>query len=256
MMKYKYLIIGVVFIVGSTIAVSGALAKSDNSRTADNEPISPAASGPATSAPANVRARVQIKKDEIKQRIEEKRQNIEQKVEQKKLEIRQKINEKKASSSLRIDEKRRSNILKYFENMIKRFEAALNRQSDLSKRISSRLDKFAQAGKDVGAFRTKLSAINTKIDSAKSLVSDSWTKVNNLLNVADTTLKEKFADVRLVVKDLVVKVKEIHQDLVKLITEIKGAPKPEVSESPEVSPTTSLTPTPTSTPSPTPSPSE
>ena len=208
-----------------------------------------------SSSPSVTSVREEVKNrgeiTEIKQRVQEKKLEIEQRLEQKRIEIQQKAEEKRQEAKLKIDEIRRSKILKYFEQMIRRFEAAIERLSDLSGRISSRLDKFAETGKDVSSFKDQLAKIDEQIELAKLLVDESWTKAQALLNSTDVDndLQDRFGLVREVVVGLKDKTKEIHQSLIRLITDIKGAsgtPVPSLTPtpSPEATPTPSVSPSP------------
>lgn len=122
----------------------------------------------------------------------------------------------------RLEQRRRAIVVRYFEKMMLRFEAADNRLMKIADRIESRLNKFSQEkGKDVTALKAKLLDARAKINEAEDAIREAKNKLESALN--SDTPKEQFAALKSLVQDAKEKLKAAHAALVKVVAEIKGA---------------------------------
>jgi len=122
----------------------------------------------------------------------------------------------------KLEERRKQMIKKFFEKMVRRFDAAINRLKKLADRIDSRLTKFAtERGKDVTLLRTRLVEAKAKITEAEAAINAAKAGLDGALN--SETPREAFEAVKKLISDARDKIKEAHQALVKVVTEIKGA---------------------------------
>ena len=126
--------------------------------------------------------------------------------------------------------------------MMKRFEAALEREKKLGERIQSRIDKAKANGKNTAKAQAALDKAKKTWDEAKVLMDDVKSKLEGVLSAADP--KEAFKEVQTLVASVRDKIKAVHQDLVAAVTALKGiGAGEERSVSPTPIPATTTSPT-------------
>lgn len=177
--------------------------------------------------------RTQDKKQEVREKTEETRV----KVETRNQEAREKLKERTEETRKKVDETRKTRIREYWARMIARLEAAISRESKLADRIESRINKFAEAGKDVSAAREQLRIARGKIEEAKSALAAAKSRIEEVVN--SETPKTAFGEVREnLTKAVVAKIKEAHQALTEVLRVLKGLSE-RVKPTPTASPTPS-----------------
>lgn len=135
--------------------------------------------------------------------------------------LRLKLDARRDALKQKFGEARLGRIEQYAENMFKRFEAAIDRLADFSDRISARLDKAEDNGKDVTDLRAKLDGAKVSITAAETAIADAKSKL------ASTTLfavdpKKSFQDVKALLKTAQDALKKAHADLILVIRSTKG----------------------------------
>jgi len=141
----------------------------------------------------------------------------------------------------KLDEQRKKNITKFFNNMMVKMEKALLRLDKAAGKIETRLIKMKANGKDTTGLETKLSAARAEIEKVKTEITAAKGSLDTILSSG--TPKEEFFKVKETVKVIWTEIKDIHQSLVAIITEMKG-----MSGDDKVKPTKSITPKPTELP--------
>ncbi len=176
-----------------------------------------------------------------------------------KAQVAEKREIKKASIAAKLTEKRRVNVERFWQQMVRRLEAAIDRLDRLVQRIESRVDKLQESNPDVNT-----SAIESQLSEAKTKLGTAKAKLAALSEVVETALdsespKDAFGVVSTGIKDVKKLLKEVHTILVHVIGDVKGLrvgdeDLNDLSPTVKISPTISLTPTLTPTPSPIPTP--
>lgn len=134
--------------------------------------------------------------------------------------VKDKESQNKINAEQKVAQKRADKIRSYFNNMVKKIQAAISRESKLADRIESRLNKLASAGKDVSALKIKLADARTAIKDAQKYLDDAKTQMETILK--SDNMKQAFQDVKTLIKNAVEKVKLAHQKLVDIVNSMKG----------------------------------
>ncbi len=130
------------------------------------------------------------------------------------------VTPKEVQNRMRVEQKRKDTIKSYFNNMVRKIQAAINREIKLADRIESRLNKLASAGKDVVALQVKLADARIAIKDAQKYLDDAKIQMETILKSDD--VKQAFQDVKVLIKNAVEKVKLAHQKLVDVVNSMKG----------------------------------
>jgi len=125
-----------------------------------------------------------------------------------------------ATDKTNVAQKKTDTIRLYFNNMVRKIQAAINREIKLADRIESRLNKLALAGKDVADLKVKLADVRTAISDAQKYLDDAKTQMETVLK--SDNVKQAFQDVKTLIKNAVEKVKLAHQKLVDIVNSMKG----------------------------------
>jgi len=134
----------------------------------------------------------------------------------------------------KLDEMRRRNITKFFNNMMEKLAKVLLRLDKVAGKIETRLTKMKANGKDTANLETKVIAMKAEIEKVKTEIATTKSSLETILSSG--TPKEEFAKVKEATNAIWTQIKNIHQSLVGIITEMKG-----MSEKDKVNPTKSVT---------------
>src|SRR3989344_3415052 len=133
----------------------------------------------------------------------------------------------KAEAQKRVDalkkkfgEERAKRIDQFFNQMVKKFENAIDRLNNLADRIESRLNKTEAAGNDVSKQRDMLKVARDKIAAAGSALSDAKAQFGAMTKSENP--KEAFQKEKELVKGVAQKVKDAHRALVDVVKPMKG----------------------------------
>ncbi|OGF64159.1 hypothetical protein A2661_00230 [Candidatus Giovannonibacteria bacterium RIFCSPHIGHO2_01_FULL_45_24] len=169
---------------------------------------------------AEENANVRVERQNIKQEAQQKRQTqmLEAKTKREtfKKEAEQRINALKK----RVGEERAKRIEQFFNQMVRKFENAIDRLNGLADRIESRLQKSEEAGHDVSKIKDQLKSARDKISAAETALSDAKAKFKEMTNSQNP--KESFRQVKTLVQGVAQKIKEAHRALVGVVNSIKG----------------------------------
>jgi len=154
----------------------------------------------------------------------------------------QQIKDRRASQAARLSDLRKSIIQKFFDQMVKRIEAAIERLNKLISRIESRIVKLKGEGKDTASIESQVNDAKIKLASAKTKLQDAKTALDGVLS--SNNPKDAFKQVRVKIQDVAKDLREVHKILVHLVGDIKGLRVGQTG-SPTVTIIPSLTPTPT-----------
>lgn len=157
---------------------------------------------------ALLKERSQKKEEELKQRA----QKLEEKTEAR----TQKLEEAKARLALRQKQK----LARYADQMLKRLQAALDREKRLGDRIQSRIDKAKANGKNVAKAQAALDKAKSTWQEAAKLLDDVKAKAAAAGSAADA--KAAFEEVKNQIADLARKLKEVHAAFVDATVALKG----------------------------------
>lgn len=173
----------------------------------------------ATSTPAFPRG----VKEEERERVRERRQEFHGGVATSTPAAREEVRKNKDKDKEKGKEKeelrkheKEAKLQKTIKKMTKRFTSAIHREEELADRISSRLDKAAQNGKDVAALRAKLTDARAKIGDAKSALDAAVAKLQAV--IASSNAK----DITQAFDDVAAKLKVAHAALVDVNNSLKG----------------------------------
>ncbi|KKR10347.1 MAG: hypothetical protein UT37_C0003G0046 [Parcubacteria group bacterium GW2011_GWA2_39_18] len=125
-----------------------------------------------------------------------------------------------SQNKMNVAPKKMDAIRLHFNNMVRKIQAAINRESKLADRIELRLNKLEAAGKDISALRVKLADARMTIKDAQKYLDDAKAQMENVLK--SENIKQAFQSVKALIKNAVDKVKLAHQKLVDIINSIKG----------------------------------
>jgi hypothetical protein len=128
--------------------------------------------------------------------------------------------EAQTQNRINVAQKRANTIRLYFNNMVRKIQAAINRESKLADRIESRLNKFEAAGKDVSALKIKLADARVTIKDAQKYLDDAKAQMETVLK--SDNVKQAFQDVKTLIKNATEKVKLTHQKLIDIVNSMKG----------------------------------
>ena len=129
-------------------------------------------------------------------------------------EVKQRIVAEKEERLQALTEKRRGLIREFFQRMLRRFEAMIDRLERLVQRIEARMDKIGDVDKtDLNRAKAKLADTQADIDALKADFEEMLTS---------DTPKEVFKDLGQEVRNIKKQLVEIHRLLVSIIGDLKG----------------------------------
>ncbi|OGF62525.1 hypothetical protein A2926_02190 [Candidatus Giovannonibacteria bacterium RIFCSPLOWO2_01_FULL_44_40] len=176
--------------------------------------------------PAPTNARKALNQD-LRQKQEALRQEAKTKRDALMQEAKTKREAFKAEAQKRVDalqkkvgEERAKRIDQFFNQMVRKFENAIDRLNNLADRIESRLTKTEAAGNDVSKQRDLLKAARDKISAVETALSDA--KAQFAAMAKSENPKVAFEKVKELVRGVAQKVKDAHKALVDVVTAIKG----------------------------------
>lgn len=120
----------------------------------------------------------------------------------------------------KLDEMRKKNITKFFNNMMEKLSKAVLRMEKIALKIETRLGKMNKKGIDTAALETKLTGTRAEMEKIKADIGTAKASLETILSSG--TPKEEFVGVKEVVKNIWTAIKNIHQSLAVMITEMKG----------------------------------
>lgn len=175
------------------------------------------------------------KRDVLKQELQQKREAFHEEtrvkrdtlhgeIQQKREAFRQEAAARREELKKKLGEKRAENIERFFNKMVEKFAAVIDKLENFADRIGERLDKAAETGRDVASLDEKLESARGKIGEVKTALEDA--KVKYAEAVKDPDFRVSFKKVREVVHGVKEKVKEAHRALVEVVSSIKGLTPP------------------------------
>lgn len=161
-----------------------------------------------------------VERQNVKQEAQQKRQAVMLEAKNKreifKKEAEQRINALKK----RVGEERAKRIEQFFNQMVRKFENAIDRLNNLADRIESRLNKSEEAGNDVSKIKDQLKSARDKISAAETALNEAKAKFKEMANSQNP--KEAFRQVKALVQGVAQKIKDAHRALVDVVKSIKG----------------------------------
>jgi TolA-binding protein len=132
--------------------------------------------------------------------------------------------EERTEQRSEVIEKLQANFNRFNENLVQRFEAAVERLAKLASRIESRIAKMESQGSDMAESKKLLSDARVKLSTASSSVASLVDGIETL-DLSQATSTQSFKGAFKVVKDLVGKAKSdlkaAHAALVDVIESMK-----------------------------------
>src|SRR3989344_6817228 len=168
---------------------------------------------------------------QLRQEFKLKQQAIQQEAKQNREVLMQEFKAKretfKTDAQKRVDalkkkegEERAKRIEQFFNQMVRKFENAIDRLNNLADRIESRLTKTEAAGNDVSKQRDLLKAARDKISAVETALSDA--KAQFAAMAKSENPKVAFEKVKELVRGVAQKVKDADKALVDVVTAVKG----------------------------------
>ncbi len=129
---------------------------------------------------------------------------------------------RQAEREIRLSDKREQKLKTFTDRMIGKIEAAFTRIDRLAGRLNNRLDIFDGRGADASESRALLVEATTLISAGRASLDQAKIKINELL-LADIVDREKFAEIKTIIKAVVDQAKTAHRKVVEAITKARGA---------------------------------
>lgn len=191
-----------------------------------------------------VKEKARTKVENVKERVGEKKEEVKNRVEEKKGEIR----EKREEVRKKVDRIKFSRAKKFFEKMVGRYAALIERLEDITDRAEKRMAKLKEKGVNTAGLEPLLLNVRAEIESARAKLAEIKAKFSAVENSEDT--KASFEDVKAASEQMKERLRAIHRAITSLVKEMKASR--ELRELPKSSPTPaeSLAPTPSPTESP------
>lgn len=178
-----------------------------------------------------LRDEVRQRREALKKEFEERRQALRADAERLREKFRQDAQVRRDELKKKLGEKRAERVEQFFTQMLRKFEAAIARLTQLADRIAGRLNEAEARGRDVGALRTQLEQARTKIVEAEKALEDAKAKYTEAAKNPD--FKAAFKNVREIVNGVQEKVKDAHKALVDVVNSIKGLGRGTATTTPE-----------------------
>lgn len=173
-----------------------------------------------TDTPRLLRQEVKQKRDVLMQEAKQKRESLMQEAKTKREAFKEEAKQRVEAMKKKLGEERAKRIEQFFNNMVRKFENAIDRLNNLAERIESRLTKTEDAGNDVAKQRDLLKVARDKITAVETALSDAKAKFAEMAKSENP--KEAFKKVKELAHSVAEKVKEAHKALVDVVTSLKG----------------------------------
>ena len=194
--------------------ITGALAVAVFPLLALGETITP------TNARKALTQELRQKQQALQQEAKQKRNALAQEAKTKREAFKDEAKQRIEAMKKKVGEERAKRIDQFFNQMVKKFENAIDRLNSLADRIESRLNKSEDAGNDVSKIRDQLKSARDKISAAETALSDAKAKFKEMANSQNP--KEAFKQVKILVQGVAQKMKDAHRALVDVVNSIKG----------------------------------
>ena len=160
----------------------------------------------------------QDRKTTIKEEVEAKKETIKQNLQTKKEEIKNSVEKTRQNATNKIVDR----INQFVQNIITRYEAAINRLETLSARIDSRITKMEDKNIDVTIGKDLLAIARTKIETAKiSTAGIASTTDNMIFGTTTAAVKENFQAIKTQIEKAKEDIKAAHAALVDVVSSLK-----------------------------------
>lgn len=163
-----------------------------------------------------MKADIDAKKDEIN----EKKDTIKAQIEERKQNIKSEVEERRSNAVGVIKER----IGTFTQNVIKRFNAAIERLDTLTERIDSRIAKIEADGGDTTKAKELMAVAKTQLETAKVSTSGVELEVETLISVeASTTaeIRDEFDSLKDQIEKAKGDIKKAHASLIEVINSLK-----------------------------------
>lgn len=167
------------------------------------------ASAEATGTPKTLRGELQDKRQEAKTEIQQKKAEIKTSIDQEKEKIR--------TERIQFVTQQVGHLV---DQMVKRFNTAVDRLTKIADRIDSRIAKIKATGKDTSSAEKLVADARAKIEQAKGDI----VKIPGLVTdgIATTTPKEKFGSLRSTAETIRKELEGAQSSLTKAVKVLRG----------------------------------
>ncbi len=198
------------------------------------------ASGSGTSTEARLRAKAELdlrkkeleeRRESLKEEMEEKRENLKKEMEEKREGAKEELETRKETLKDKMEERKdgaltkiQERLKKFNENVIERFEAAVERLEKLAQRIDSRIAKMEAENIDVKGAKDLMVVAKLKIETAKTSISGIDFESEVIASSTATTtvaFKKDFESLKLQIEKAKTDIKAAHAALVDVINSLK-----------------------------------
>lgn len=160
-------------------------------------------------------------RESAKQEIQQKREDLRSETKDKRNAFQNEAKDRLEGLKKNFGEVRAKRIEEFFNNMVRKFENAIDRLDSLAERIENHLAKPANQGKDVTELILKLDAAKIKINDAEKSLNDAKIKFDAMSSSTDP--KQTFKDVKILVQGVAKNIKEAHAALVDVVNSIRDS---------------------------------
>lgn len=167
-----------------------------------------------------LQAEVKAKREALQVELKTKRDAVITEMKTKRQEFEQKAKERVENLKKKLGEERAKRVEQLFNNMARKFEAAIDRLNKTADRIDALLKKASASGKDVSKQMDILTAARGKISAVETALQGAKAQFAAMAQSADT--KTAFNKVKELIRGVEQKVKEAHAALVDVVKSIKG----------------------------------
>lgn len=163
---------------------------------------------------------VKAKREALQVELKAKRDAVIVEMKTKRQEFERKTKERVENLKKKLGEERAKRVEQLFNNMVRKFEGAIDRLNKTADRIDSLLQKASASGKDVAKQTDMLKSARDKITAVEAALNDAKTQFGAMSQNTDP--KTAFNKVKELVRGVEQKVKEAHAALVNVVKSIKG----------------------------------
>lgn len=167
-----------------------------------------------------LRLEAKQKRDALLQEAKQKREILKEEAKTKREAFKEEAKQRVEAMRKKLGDGRAKRVEQFFNNMVRKFENAIDRLNNLADRIDSRLKKTEDAGNDVAKQRDLLKVARDKITAVETALSDAKAKFAEMAKSENP--KEAFKKVKELARGVAEKVKEAHRALVEVVTSLKG----------------------------------
>lgn len=145
---------------------------------------------------------------------------VQERLEEEKTEFLGRGDQRRSLLAARFGERRAENIEDYFERMVEKFEAALERLADFEDRIRIKLDRMSARGYDVSGVEERFLLAEASLESSAEALENARGAYEEA--VASDNFKESFEHVREAVSELKDNIKTSHEFLVSIVEDMNA----------------------------------